>query len=78
MAAAALDRYPNAAPCRMTAADYVPGAGTGPDLIGAPAVTSWDPPLQEEMRKAGRAVMEERLLDALLADLRNAGGDASR
>ncbi|MGW3808589.1 TIGR02679 family protein [Micromonospora sp. NPDC005113] len=78
LTAAALDRYPNAVPWRMTAADYVPGAGTGPDLIGAPAVTSWDPPLQEEMRKAGRAVMEERLLDALLADLWKAGGDASR
>lgn len=77
LTAAALDRYPNAVPWRMTAADYLPGSGTGPALIGAPAATSWDPALQEEMRKAGRAVMEERLLDALLADLR-AGGDGSR
>lgn len=70
LTAAALDRYPTALPWRMTTADYLPGAGTGPTLIGAPAGTPWDPPLHHMMRQAGRAVMEERLLDLLLADLR--------
>jgi hypothetical protein len=55
----------------MTAADYLPAAGRA--LIGTPTRTPWDESLGESMRRAGRAVMEERLLDQLLADLRAAG-----
>jgi hypothetical protein len=57
----------------MTAADYLPAAGTGTALIGTPTRTPWDESLDESMRRAGRAVMEERLLDQLLADLRAVG-----
>lgn len=70
LTAAALGRYAHAVPWRMTAADYLPAAGTGPALIGTPAGTPWDPPLHDSMRRVGRAVMEERLLDLLLTDLR--------
>ncbi|MEH1016950.1 TIGR02679 family protein [Micromonospora sp. CPCC 206060] len=70
LTAAALRRYPGAVPWRMTAADYLPAAGTGTTLIGTPARTRWDESLGESMRQAGRAVMEERLLDRLVADLR--------
>ncbi|WP_281253456.1 DUF2399 domain-containing protein [Micromonospora wenchangensis] len=69
MTAAALQRYPGAVPWRMTAADYLPAAGTGTALLGTPTRTPWD----ESMRRAGRAVTEERLLDRLIADLRAAG-----
>lgn len=68
--AAALARHPGAVPWRMTAADYRAAAGEGPPLAGAPVATPWDPALSDAMREAGRAVMEERLLDWLLTDLR--------
>lgn len=70
--AAALGRYHNAVPWRMRCADYLPAAGRGPALLGSPAETPWDPTLRDAMTQAGRAVMEERLLPSLLADL--AGG----
>ncbi|MFF0658041.1 MULTISPECIES: TIGR02679 family protein [Micromonospora] len=73
LTAAALQRYPGAVPWRMTAADYLPGAGTGTALIGTPTRTPWDESLGESMRRTGRAVMEERLLDLLIADLRVTG-----
>ncbi|WP_319463581.1 TIGR02679 family protein [Micromonospora sp. RTP1Z1] len=73
LTAAALQRYPSAVPWRMTAADYLPAAGTGTALLGTPAGTPWDESLGESMRRTGRAVMEERLLDRLIADLRTAG-----
>ncbi|MCZ7421081.1 TIGR02679 domain-containing protein [Verrucosispora sp. WMMA2044] len=73
LTAAALQRYPGAVPWRMTSADYLPGAGTGTALLGTPTETPWDPSLGESMRRTGRAVMEERLLDRLIADLRAAG-----
>ncbi|WP_428962300.1 TIGR02679 family protein [Micromonospora fluostatini] len=73
LTAAALQRYPGAVPWRMTAADYLPAAGTGTALLGTPTETPWDPSLGESMRRNGRAVMEERLLDRLIADLRAAG-----
>lgn len=72
LTAAALQRYPAAVPWRMTAADYLPVAGTGTPLLGTPAGTPWDESLGEAMRRTGRAVMEERLLDRLVADLRTA------
>jgi uncharacterized protein (TIGR02679 family) len=74
LTAAAVTRYPNAVPWRMAAADYEPVSGTGPALIGAPADTPWDPSLRAAMLRARRAVMEERLLGDLLADLRHASG----
>jgi uncharacterized protein (TIGR02679 family) len=69
MTAAALARYPTARPWRMAAADYRAAAGEGPVLIGSPAPTPWDPALSDEMRRIGRAVMEERVLAALIDDL---------
>jgi uncharacterized protein (TIGR02679 family) len=70
LTAAALARYPSATPWRMSAGDYLPAADLGPPLVGSHAVTPWEPGLADAMRSAGRAVMEERLLDRLLADLR--------
>ena len=67
---AALLRYRNAVPWRMSAVDYLPAAASGPALLGTPAATPWDPTLGPAMRTAGRAVMEERLLEPLLDDLR--------
>ncbi|MDP9799601.1 uncharacterized protein (TIGR02679 family) [Catenuloplanes nepalensis] len=65
---AALARYPGARPWRMTAADYAASV-PGIPLAGLPAQTPWDPQLRTLMHEAGRAVMEERLLDTLLTDL---------
>ncbi|GAA2676571.1 TIGR02679 family protein [Actinoplanes palleronii] len=65
----ALARYPSAMPWRMGAADYAGAAGTGPGLLGAVAVTPWDPALGELMTREGRSVMEERLIDTLADDL---------
>jgi uncharacterized protein (TIGR02679 family) len=73
LTAAALARYPTATPWRMFAEDYAAfaaGLDRGPGLVGSPAPTPWDPGLADAMRHMGRAVMEERLLDALMADLR--------
>jgi uncharacterized protein (TIGR02679 family) len=69
MTAAALARYPTAVPWRMGTADYTAAAAGGIPLTGSPAPTPWDPELAPAMRAAGRAVMEERLLGDLLADL---------
>jgi uncharacterized protein (TIGR02679 family) len=69
LTAAALARYPSAVPWRMSAADYVGAAERGVPLSGVPASTPWDPELAVAMNKTARAVMEERLLDQLLADL---------
>ncbi|GAA0740768.1 DUF2399 domain-containing protein [Dactylosporangium roseum] len=68
MTAAAFDRYPQAVPWRMSVENYDPGP-SGPALIGVPAETPWDPRLRTAMVANGRAMMEERLLPALLADL---------
>jgi uncharacterized protein (TIGR02679 family) len=69
LTAAALGRYPHAVPWRMTGADYLRAAGSGPALLGARAASPWDPSLSEALSRVGRAVMEERLLADLLADL---------
>jgi uncharacterized protein (TIGR02679 family) len=69
LTAAALTRYPDAEAWRMGTEEYRSAAGAGPALLGVPAATPWDPPLCDAMRQAGWAVMEERLLDRLLADL---------
>jgi hypothetical protein len=55
----------------MGAGDYA-AAPTGMPLSGTAAATPWDPGLAEVMSVRGHAVMEERLLDLLLADLRKA------
>jgi uncharacterized protein (TIGR02679 family) len=71
MVSAALTRYA-ARPWRMASADFTAALGTGPSepLRGAPADAPWDPLLARALTEAGRAVMEERLLDVLLTDLR--------
>ncbi|MEU4422062.1 TIGR02679 family protein [Actinoplanes sp. NPDC024001] len=70
LTAAALHRYPGAVPWRMTAADYAAPGSHGVALAGAAAATPWDPELAASMAATGRAVMEERLIDLLLNDLR--------
>jgi uncharacterized protein (TIGR02679 family) len=69
LTAGALTRYPYASPWRMGAPDYQAAAASGPPLAGRPVDTPWDPALREAMSRTGRAVMEERLLRQLLADL---------
>jgi uncharacterized protein (TIGR02679 family) len=68
--AAAIARY-RAVPWRMGAADYLAAltAGESEPLKGPPAESWWDTRLAAEMRSAGRAVMEERLIPLLLSDL---------
>jgi uncharacterized protein (TIGR02679 family) len=60
-----------ASPWRMAVADYRTAltAGDSTPLVGAAAPSPWEPELAELMAGQGRAVMEERLLPALLADL---------
>ncbi|MFI1569003.1 TIGR02679 family protein [Streptomyces sp. NPDC020490] len=60
-----------AAPWRMTAADFTAALGEGKStlLTGPPAASPWDPGLALAMEEAGKTVMEERLLPALLSDL---------
>jgi uncharacterized protein (TIGR02679 family) len=62
-------------PWCMTAADYTEALAdaqrAGVDLrevTGPVPPTPWDPELQREMQRAGRAVDEERVMDALLAE----------
>jgi uncharacterized protein (TIGR02679 family) len=76
MTAAALARYPTARPWRMAATDYRTDGPPGPPLVGSPGPTPWDPQLRLAMQDVGRAVMEERLLPALIGDLRRAGNRA--
>jgi uncharacterized protein (TIGR02679 family) len=72
MTAAAIAEF-GAAPWRMGAADYRSAHDRAPaaqQLAGLAAPAPWDPALAAAMAEAGRAVMEERLLDDLLGDLR--------
>ncbi|MFF3253824.1 TIGR02679 family protein [Actinacidiphila glaucinigra] len=68
--AAALARH-GAEPWRMAEADYTAALGHGEStpLAGPPAPSPWDPGLARALAGSGRAVMEERLLPLLLADL---------
>lgn len=73
----AIRRY-GAEPWRMSADDYRNGldaadAETEP-LRGAPTDSPWEPALAPLMASTGRAVMEERLIPVLLADLADATG----
>jgi uncharacterized protein (TIGR02679 family) len=58
-------------PWRFDAAAYRHAAalGAGRPLEGEPAACCWDADLAEAMRRTGRAVEEERVLDNLLDDL---------
>jgi uncharacterized protein (TIGR02679 family) len=60
-----------AAAWRMGSGDYLAAVerGQSEPLRGAPAASPWDPPLAGHLSRVGRAVMEERLLPELLADL---------
>jgi uncharacterized protein (TIGR02679 family) len=69
LTAAALARYPDAVPWRMSGADYLGAEAIGLPLTGAPAASPWDPSLAEAMTATGRSVMEERLIGTLLDDL---------
>ncbi|TDD95119.1 TIGR02679 family protein [Actinomadura rubrisoli] len=68
--AAAITRYA-AEPWRMSTTDYEAALATGDSepLRGAAAPSPWDPDLATRMHETGRAVMEERLIPLLLADL---------
>jgi uncharacterized protein (TIGR02679 family) len=61
----------SAKPWRMTAADYRNALRTGEStpLTGSPAASPWDPELAALLAEHGRAVMEERLIAVLMADL---------
>jgi uncharacterized protein (TIGR02679 family) len=68
--AAAVGRY-HASPWRMGLADYEAALARGETerLKGPAAASPWDPALAERMALSGRAVMEERMIPLLLADL---------
>jgi len=60
-----------ALPWRMSAGDYVAFADLGgPKLKSAPPHAIWDETLSEIMQSNGYAVLEERVLESLLEDLR--------
>jgi uncharacterized protein (TIGR02679 family) len=61
-----------ARPWRMTAQAYAQALAEGDSvpLKGSPAPSPWEPALADALHTGGRAVMEERLLPGLLADLR--------
>lgn len=69
----ALHRY-GARPWRMTTQDYTQALAEAESVLlkGSPAPAPWDPALADALNASGRAVMEERLLPGLLADLRRA------
>ena len=70
--ATAVIRRHNATPWRMSAVDYQAGIREDADhvkLSGQPQPTPWDPALADTMITTGRAVYEESVADALIADL---------
>jgi uncharacterized protein (TIGR02679 family) len=77
--ASAVIRRHGARPWRMTADDYLAGVRADADHVrlgGTPQPTPWDPELAEAMASAGRAVYEETVADALIADLAYPGKPA--
>jgi len=76
MTAAAINRFESTL-WRMSAADYLAAldAGESDRLAGAPAASPWDERLSIEMSRAGRTVMEERLMAVLLEDLAHVSGE---
>jgi uncharacterized protein (TIGR02679 family) len=81
LVAAAIAKY-GARPWRMAARDYrgALAAGETTALAGPKAASPWDPRLALLMAERGRAVMEERLIETLVADLksRSPGAGAHR
>ncbi|MFG1998603.1 TIGR02679 family protein [Spirillospora sp. NPDC048911] len=73
----AIERY-GAEPWRMSSADYDAALAIGDSepLRGTATSSPWDPRLRERMIETGRAVMEERLIPLLLADLSPKTGSA--
>jgi uncharacterized protein (TIGR02679 family) len=69
LTAAALARYTDAVPWRMSGFDYLATEPIGLPLAGAPAASPWDYSLAEAMTGTGRSVMEERLIGTLLNDI---------
>ncbi len=66
-------RRHNAIPWRLSAEDYREAVREDADhvrLSGPPQPTPWDPALADAMTAAGRAVYEESVAGALIADLR--------
>ena len=66
-------RRHRARPWRMSAADYIAGVRADAEhvrLTGTPQPTPWDPELGEVMTATGRALYEESVADALIADCR--------
>ena len=61
----------DAQPWRMTATDYETALALGDSepLKGPARPAPWDPSLAEALSASGRAVMEERIVDLLVADL---------
>ncbi len=78
MVSRAISRY-GAVPWRMDVESYrhAVDARVSEPLRGHPTLSPWDPQLADSLRRSGRAVMEERLIPDLLADLR-AGSRALR
>lgn len=68
---AAMTRH-RARPWRMTADEYrdALAAGESTPLTGPQTSSPWDPPLASLMAEHGSAVMEERLIATLIADLK--------
>lgn len=64
-------RLPGLRPWRFGVADYdaAEGHAIGLELTGSPVEAAWDRALNAVMQRAGRAVEEETVLDALLADV---------
>lgn len=59
-------------PWRFDTAAYLSAAdsvASSQPLIGSPVPASWDPRLSEMMRRAGRRIEEELVVEELLADL---------
>jgi uncharacterized protein (TIGR02679 family) len=68
--AMAIERY-GARPWRMGLSDYSAALARSDSepLRGSPADSPWEPPLARSMAASGRAIMEERLIPELLADI---------
>lgn len=64
-------RYTGSEPWRMTTSEYQEALSLGDTvaLEGKPVPSPWDPALAQALAASSRAVMEERLLPSLLADL---------
>lgn len=76
-----VDRF-GATPWRMSADDHAAAVqrfgGGGPALARQLPAATWDPQLHAAMRRHGRAIHEEQLLDTLLADLDTACASGPR